>query len=117
MMGEGSVRQLTIQTGVVKRTTSELLSYIKELSDNTNTLNTLKSDPTKDPADIRQAENVAAETQAMIPDTRARLLSAVDKLEQLLASVDCSLSNDLVAAQQHASLCLKEAHDAVDQLS
>lgn len=77
-----SDKELKTKTGVVQRLGKELVSYIEELEDNRR--RTAEVRASDDHSKLKQWENVCAETQGMIPDTRNRLQTAVNELKALL---------------------------------
>eukprot|EP00183_Erythrolobus_madagascarensis_P007236 CAMPEP_0185845598 /NCGR_PEP_ID=MMETSP1354-20130828/1519_1 /TAXON_ID=708628 /ORGANISM="Erythrolobus madagascarensis, Strain CCMP3276" /LENGTH=79 /DNA_ID=CAMNT_0028545591 /DNA_START=17 /DNA_END=253 /DNA_ORIENTATION=- len=71
------LKDLGIKAGVVQRTAKELSSYRAEHKQQTTKVEKLRGESELDGAVLRQWENVASETRAMIPDTTSRLQDAV----------------------------------------
>ena len=79
-------RQLKIQLGILKRMVKETQSYEKEVVDNESRVQKMKDDG-KDPYDIRKQEEVLAESHMMIPDSKNRLETTLDSLENFLVLI------------------------------
>jgi tubulin-specific chaperone A len=79
-------RQLKIQLGILKRMVKETQSYEKEVVDNESRVQKMKDDG-KDPYDIRKQEEVLAESHMMIPDSKNRLETTIDSLENFLVLI------------------------------
>ncbi|GMI51623.1 hypothetical protein TeGR_g9533 [Tetraparma gracilis] len=73
-------RQLMIMTKSVQRMMKEVGVYEKEVVDNTAKLAAIKEDSLKDEFDYKNFENVLAESVMMVPDSKARLATAVEEL-------------------------------------
>ncbi|KAJ8905838.1 hypothetical protein NDN08_002343 [Rhodosorus marinus] len=82
-MDTEDLRLLQVKAGVVRRTMKEVEMYEKELEMNLSKVQELKRNGA-DSSDIRQSERVMAETEAMIPDTKKRLLGAVADLQSFV---------------------------------
>ncbi|EFN54270.1 hypothetical protein CHLNCDRAFT_15558, partial [Chlorella variabilis] len=73
-------RTLKVKTGVVKRLRKELDMYQQEVQTEQAKVQKLKNEGA-DPHDIKYAENILAESSAMLPDTRQRLEEAFRELQ------------------------------------
>lgn len=79
-----TLKQLKIQTNISRRVLKELLSYEKEVeSDSAKAARMHESGA--DSHDIKQQENVLAESKMMVPDCRKRLKDALTKLQENVA--------------------------------
>lgn len=76
-------RQISIQSGVVKRLTKEVGYYQKESAAEQATLEQWEANGT-DEHKVRQQRTVVSQALAMVPDTAQRLESAVTNLKSLL---------------------------------
>ncbi|KAG0498640.1 hypothetical protein HPP92_003331 [Vanilla planifolia] len=78
-----TLRNLKIKTGTCKRILKELHSYEKEVQ-----LEAAKTAEMKekgsDPYDLKQQENVLAESRMMIPDCRKRLDASLADLKDIV---------------------------------
>ncbi|KAJ3411083.1 hypothetical protein HDV05_002753 [Chytridiales sp. JEL 0842] len=97
------LRQLKIQTGVVKRLSKELAAYEKEQTAQQARIDKLKA-ANEDMHTIRKQMEVLDETVQMLPDCRRRLTDAHQELQKLVANLlatnqEVSESEDMVAAQ------------------
>lgn len=110
-MSAEQLRELKIKTGAVKRTTKEFLYYFKELETERNRLEKMKADG-KDEYDLKQQENVVAETGVMIPETKKSLQAVLDLLVQCFDNVGADLSDDSPEKVQ-AKEVLEAAHEAL----
>ncbi|PON92006.1 Tubulin binding cofactor A [Trema orientale] len=82
-----TLRSLKIKTSTCKRIVKELHSYEKEVE--TEAAKTAKmKENGADPYDLRQQENVLAESRMMIPDCRKRLESSLADLKATLAELE-----------------------------
>ena len=79
------IRQLKIKTGSVKRLYKELAMYEREQIEHEQKLLDLK-DAGSEPHKMKHQENVVAEASAVVPDTRARLETAAQELDSLIAN-------------------------------
>ncbi|GAU45625.1 hypothetical protein TSUD_254010 [Trifolium subterraneum] len=79
-----TVRSLKIKTSTCKRLVKELHSYEKEFEREAAKTTDMK-DKGADPYDLKQQENVLAESRMMIPDCRKRLEAALEDLKGILA--------------------------------
>ncbi|KAK2431842.1 tubulin-folding cofactor A [Trifolium repens] len=79
-----TVRSLKIKTSTCKRLVKELHSYEKEVEREAAKTADMK-DKGADPYDLKQQENVLAESRMMIPDCRKRLEAALEDLKGILA--------------------------------
>ncbi|KMZ58484.1 Tubulin-specific chaperone A [Zostera marina] len=78
-----SMRNLKIKTGTCKRILKELHSYEKEVEREAKKTADMK-ERGADPYDLKQQENVLAESRMMIPDCRKRLVGALEDLKATL---------------------------------
>mmetsp|Transcript_17382 Transcript_17382/g.25391 ORF Transcript_17382/g.25391 Transcript_17382/m.25391 type:complete len:115 (-) Transcript_17382:73-417(-) len=74
---------LRIKLGSCKRLAKEVASYEKEVVDNEARVQRMREEG-KDPYDIRKQEEVLAESQMMVPDSRGRLTRALEDLDAFL---------------------------------
>ncbi|CAI8605002.1 unnamed protein product [Vicia faba] len=81
-----TVRSLKIKTSTCKRLVKELDSYEKEVLRESAKTADMK-DKGADPYDIKQQENVLAESRMMVPDSRKRLEAALEELKGTLAAL------------------------------
>ncbi|XP_060072114.1 tubulin-specific chaperone A-like [Ylistrum balloti] len=81
-MADPTMKQLKIQTGVVKRITKERYAYEKEAEMIEKKVEKMKAEG-KDEYDIRKQEEVLEESRSMMPDTKRRLKKGIDSL------IDC----------------------------
>ncbi|CAM6110205.1 unnamed protein product [Calypogeia fissa] len=82
-----TLKQLKIQTNICRRVLKELVSYEKEVeSESAKTANMHKIG--SDSHDIKQQENVLAESKMMVPECRKRLKEAVIKLQDNVAEAE-----------------------------
>lgn len=77
------VKQIKIDTGVVKRLGKEKQAYEKEIVKQEERIEKMKSEG-KDEYDIKKQHEVLDESKMMIPDCQRRLKVAREKLEKLL---------------------------------
>ncbi|KAK1304412.1 Tubulin-specific chaperone A [Acorus calamus] len=80
------LRNLKIKTGTCKRILKELHSYEKEVENEAKKTADMK-DSGADPYDLKQQENVLAESRMMIPDCHKRLDSSLADLKGTLAEL------------------------------
>eukprot|EP00238_Polyblepharides_amylifera_P002694 CAMPEP_0196580612 /NCGR_PEP_ID=MMETSP1081-20130531/29614_1 /TAXON_ID=36882 /ORGANISM="Pyramimonas amylifera, Strain CCMP720" /LENGTH=110 /DNA_ID=CAMNT_0041900525 /DNA_START=65 /DNA_END=397 /DNA_ORIENTATION=- len=78
-----SARQLKIKTGILTRTKKELIMYEKELEKEKVKTEKLRAEGAE-AATVKQQENVLAEAEMMIPDTRQRLEKALQDMQAFL---------------------------------
>lgn len=76
-------RQISIQSGVVKRLTKEVGYYKSESGEEQATLEKWEQGGYDEPK-LRQQRTVVAQARAMVPDTAQRLEAAVAQLKALL---------------------------------
>ncbi|CAK8538884.1 unnamed protein product [Lathyrus sativus] len=81
-----TLRSLKIKTSTCKRLVKELDSYEKEVLRESAKTADMK-DKGADPYDIKQQENVLAESRMMLPDSRKRLEAALEGLKATLAEL------------------------------
>ncbi|XP_009804218.1 tubulin-folding cofactor A [Nicotiana tabacum] len=82
-----TVRNLKIKTSTCKRILKELHSYEEEVERETAKTADMK-DKGADPYDLKQQENVLAESRMMVPDCRKRLEAALDDLKGALVELE-----------------------------
>ncbi|CAN6566729.1 unnamed protein product [Malus baccata var. baccata] len=78
-----TLRNLKIKTGTCKRIVKELHSYEKEVEREAAKTADMK-EKGADPYDLKQQENVLAESRMMIPDCRKRLEASLADLKGIL---------------------------------
>ncbi|KAK1395423.1 Tubulin-specific chaperone A [Heracleum sosnowskyi] len=88
-----TIRNLKIKTSTCKRIVKELDSYKKEVEREAAKTASMK-DAGADPYDIKQQENVLAESRMMIPDCHKRLEAALADLKGILAELEESNQKD-----------------------
>ncbi|KAM7280091.1 hypothetical protein ACFE04_007225 [Oxalis oulophora] len=81
------MRNLKIKTSTCKRIVKELHSYEKEVETEAAKTATMK-DNGADPYDLKQQENVLAESRMMIPDCHKRLQASLADLKANLAELE-----------------------------
>ncbi|XP_021714134.1 tubulin-folding cofactor A-like [Chenopodium quinoa] len=82
-----TLRNLKIKTSTCKRLVKELNSYEIEVKREAAKTAEMK-ERSADPYDLKQQENVLAESRMMIPDCRKRLESALADLKGTLAELE-----------------------------
>jgi len=82
-----TLRNLKIKTSTCKRIVKELNSYEKEVEREAAKTTDMK-DKGADPYDLKQQENVLAESRMMIPDCHKRLEAALTDLKGTLAELE-----------------------------
>ncbi|XP_059633817.1 tubulin-folding cofactor A [Cornus florida] len=82
-----TLRNLKIKTATCKRIVKELHSYEKEVERETAKTADMK-EKGADPYDLKQQENVLAESRMMIPDCRKRLEASLADLKGTLAELE-----------------------------
>ncbi|KAJ8565780.1 hypothetical protein K7X08_008356 [Anisodus acutangulus] len=82
-----SVRYLKIKTSTCKRLVKELSSYEKEVQRESAKTAHMK-EKGADPYDLKQQENVLAESRMMVPDCRKRLEAALEDLKGTLVELE-----------------------------
>ena len=75
-------KKLKIQVGIVKRMLKEVSNYEKEAKVNEARVQKMKDDG-KDEYDIKKQQEVLQESYMMIPDSKNRLESAVEKFSDV----------------------------------
>ncbi|XP_042424669.1 tubulin-folding cofactor A-like [Zingiber officinale] len=81
-----TVRSLKIKTATCKRILKELRSYEKEVEKEAAKTADMK-EKGADPYDLKQQENVLAESRMMIPDCHKRLEASLSDLKGILAEL------------------------------
>eukprot|EP00262_Sarcandra_glabra_P007819 TRINITY_DN2081_c0_g1_i3.p1 TRINITY_DN2081_c0_g1~~TRINITY_DN2081_c0_g1_i3.p1 ORF type:complete len:113 (+),score=37.61 TRINITY_DN2081_c0_g1_i3:167-505(+) len=81
-----TLRNLKIKTGTCKRILKELHSYEKEVEREAAKTADMK-EKGADPYDLKQQENVLAESRMMIPDCRKRLEASLADLRGIVAEL------------------------------
>ncbi|GLT58972.1 hypothetical protein SLA2020_344880 [Shorea laevis] len=82
-----TIRNLKIKTATCKRIVKELQSYEKEVEREAAKTADMK-EKGADPYDLKQQENVLAESRMMIPDCRKRLEASLADLKGTLAELE-----------------------------
>ncbi|XP_065853290.1 tubulin-folding cofactor A [Euphorbia lathyris] len=88
-----TLRNLKIKTGTCKRLVKELHSYEKEVEREAAKTADMK-EKGADSYDLKQQENVLAESRMMIPDCRKRLEAALADLKGTLSELEESDHKD-----------------------
>ncbi|KAI3869838.1 hypothetical protein MKW98_031019 [Papaver atlanticum] len=88
-----TLRNLKIKTGTCKRVLKELHSYEKEVEREASKTADMK-EKGADPYDLKQQENVLAESRMMIPDCRKRLETSLADIKETLAQLEESNQQD-----------------------
>lgn len=86
-MSDQRIKQLRIQTGVVKRIIKEKQMYEKEVEQTENRIQKMK-DEGRDEYDVRKMGEVLAESKMMGPDCVKRLTTAVEDLKTKMSDAD-----------------------------
>ena len=86
------MKDLRIKLGITKRLQKEVKSYEKELVDQNNKIAKMREDG-KDIYDIRKQEEVLAETEMMIPDSKNRCDESIQNLQKFLADNEAELAS------------------------
>lgn len=96
-----TIKQLKINTGVVKRLLKEYNLYKNEAEDQKRKVDKYIADG-KDEYDIKNQQKILAESEKMIPDTQKRLGSAVEKLRDIIVAARPVLGSteELVQAEE-----------------
>ncbi|EPS69677.1 hypothetical protein M569_05090, partial [Genlisea aurea] len=84
-----TLRNLKIKSSTCRRIVKELHSYEKEIEIEAAKTEDMKSKGA-DPYDLKQQENVLAESKMMVPDCHKRLVAAVADLSATLAELENS---------------------------
>ncbi|KAL0538436.1 hypothetical protein IC582_027455 [Cucumis melo] len=84
-----TVKNLKIKTATCKRILKELFSYEKEVEREASKTADMK-EKGADPYDLKQQENVLAESRMMVPDCHKRLEVALADLKEALADLEKS---------------------------
>ncbi|KAE9419255.1 hypothetical protein Angca_004829, partial [Angiostrongylus cantonensis] len=86
-----ALKQVKIQTSVVKRIMKEHACYTKEVEKELQKIEKMKSEARNEDDEyaIKKAEQVLQETRLMISDTARRCVRATEELRKLIK--DCSL--------------------------
>lgn len=111
-MSAEQLRDLKIKSGAVKRTTKEYLYYFKELKGEQERLEKMKSEG-KDEYDIKQQDNVVAESGIMIPETKKSLEQVLQALQECLSQLEGSLPEEC-AEKDEALQFVAAAKDALE---
>ncbi|XP_055817966.1 tubulin-folding cofactor A isoform X2 [Solanum dulcamara] len=93
-----TIRNLKIKTSTCKRILKELHSYEKEVEREAAKTADMK-EKGADPYDLKQQENVLAESRMMVPDCRKRLEGALEDLKGTL--IFTVLSNSRISTWHH----------------
>lgn len=95
------IKQLKVKTNTLKRVHKELSYYEKERDENQKKVDEM-CQRNADPHDIKQAENVVAESAMMVPDTKQRVENAYNDLRSFLQTnhQDIVDTEELQAAEE-----------------
>jgi len=96
-MSDQVLKQIRINTGVVKRIFKETIMYKKETEEIQTTIDKMEADG-KDPYDIKKRKELLDESKMMIPDCEGRLKQAIEKLTNLLENNKESSEEELYVA-------------------
>uniref|UniRef100_A0A5B7A2V9 Tubulin-specific chaperone A n=1 Tax=Davidia involucrata TaxID=16924 RepID=A0A5B7A2V9_DAVIN len=88
-----TLRNLKIKTATCKRIVKELHSYEREVEREAAKTADMK-EKGADPYDLKQQENVLAESRMMIPDCRKRMEASLADLKGTLAELEESNQNE-----------------------
>ncbi|KAJ4835595.1 hypothetical protein Tsubulata_008889 [Turnera subulata] len=102
-----TIRNLKIKTSSCKRIVKELNSYKREVEREAAKTADMK-EKGADPYDLKQQENVLAESRMMIPDCRKRLEAA---LADLKATLD-----ELLESDQKEGLEIEDAQNTIAEV-
>ncbi|KAL4352861.1 hypothetical protein GQ457_06G024140 [Hibiscus cannabinus] len=102
-----TVRNLKIKTSTCKRIVKELHSYENEVQREAAKTADMK-EKGADPYDLKQQENVLAESRMMIPDCHKRLEASLADLKATLA--------ELEEAKEKEGLEVEEAHSTITEV-
>ncbi|OWM83258.1 tubulin-folding cofactor A [Punica granatum] len=102
-----TLRNLKIKTGTCRRIIKELHSYEKEVEREASKTAEMKQKGA-DPYDLKQQENVLAESRMMIPDCRKRLEASLTDLKATLA--------ELEESDQKEGVEIKEARSTITEV-
>ncbi len=97
----GGPQKLKTQLAIAKRMLKEVQAYETEVLTNEARIQKMRDDG-KDPYDIRKQEEVLQESYMMVPDSKARLESAIEELQANLTS--CAEDPDTVTAGETGAL-------------
>ena len=82
-MDKNELRPIKIKTGVLKRSVKDYQYYVKELNKTLEKVETMKAE-NKDEHDIKQYQQVAEESQQMIPQCKTKIEGALDDLKSVV---------------------------------
>lgn len=102
-----TLKNLKIKTGIGRRILKELYSYTKEVDRETAKVNLMR-ESNADAHDLKQQENVLAESKMMIPDVKKRLETALSNLQSAIAE---ALKDEANAEAEE----LKAAQELIDE--
>lgn len=106
------LKTLKLRSSVCKRLLKELKFYEAEVEKDASRVEKMKAEGA-DSHDIKQQENVVAETRMMVPDTRKRLESAFYDLESTVEGArDAGMSD--TEEFKTATVVLEEARAVVE---
>ncbi|KZV45088.1 Tubulin folding cofactor A (KIESEL) [Dorcoceras hygrometricum] len=104
-----TLRNLKIKTSTCKRIVKELHSYEKEVEREAAKTADMKAN-TADPYDIKQQENVLAESRMMIPDCHKRLEASLTDLKGFLVELEESDSKEAPEIQDARTVITEIEH-------
>ncbi|KJH44665.1 tubulin binding cofactor A [Dictyocaulus viviparus] len=113
MTDPAALKQIKIQTGVVKRLIKEHACYTKEVEKETQKIEKMKAEAQNEDDEyaIKKAGQVLQETHGMINDTARRCITATEELRKLIDSCtveECQELNE-AKAQIEAALAINAA--------
>lgn len=100
-MSEQVLKQIRIQTGVVKRISKETKMYEKETQEIETSIDKMIADG-KDPYDIKKKRELLSESAMMVPECEGRLKEAIEKLTNLLENNKECKEEELYSKAQSA---------------
>ncbi|KAL6513538.1 hypothetical protein OROGR_021024 [Orobanche gracilis] len=110
-----TLKNLKTKTDTCKRIQNDLDSYEKEVEREAAKTADMK-DKEADPYDLKQQENVLAESRMMIPDTRQRLEKALNDLNDILENVLAESRMMIPDTRQRFEKALNDLIDILTQL-
>ncbi|KAJ1281621.1 hypothetical protein BS78_04G319400 [Paspalum vaginatum] len=103
-----TLRNLKIKTSTCKRIVKELRSYEKEVQKEAAKTADMK-EKGADPYDLKQQENVLAESRMMVPDCHKRLETALADLKATLAELKDSNEQGVEIGEAESTIAEVEA--------
>ncbi|VDL71976.1 unnamed protein product [Nippostrongylus brasiliensis] len=101
MVDPAVLKQIKIQTGVVKRLVKEHACYIKEVEKETQKIDKMKAEAQNEDDEyaIKKAGQVLQETRGMISDTARRCATAAGQLRKLIEEASLEDCQELTDAK------------------